>query len=111
MNSNDWQKVELGGISDDIAYGYTESATDKPIGPKFLRITDIVGGIDWDTVPYCKIDEKNINKYKLEKGDIVIARTGATTGTTATINENREAVFASYLIRFKIDKEKANPFY
>jgi type I restriction enzyme S subunit len=111
MSSNQWQQVTLGDIAEDVAYGYTASADAKPVGPKFLRITDIVGGLNWDTVPYCSIDKKNIYKYKLEVGDIVIARTGATTGTTEIIKDEIDAVFASYLIRFKIDRRKADPFY
>ena len=35
-----WDKRNLGSIA-KINYGYTESASFKEIGPKFLRITDI----------------------------------------------------------------------
>jgi len=107
-----WREYKLGEIANDVSYGYTESANEKPIGPKFLRITDIrEGSINWDTVPYCPINEKDYIKNKLEVGDIVVARTGATTGITETIKHNVDAVFASYLIRFRINKEIANPFY
>ncbi len=107
-----WKEYKLGEIADNVSYGYTESADEKPIGPKFLRITDIrEGSINWDTVPYCPINEKDYIKNKLEIGDIVIARTGATTGITETIKQNVEAVFASYLIRFRINRIIANPFY
>jgi type I restriction enzyme S subunit len=108
---SNWKKYKLGEISRSISYGYTESASTECIGPKFLRITDIVGKLNWNTVPYCKIDENNYHKYKLEKEDIVIARTGATTGATEIIKESIDAVFASYLIRYKIDNTIANPFY
>ena len=107
-----WRKVRLGEICSDISYGYTTSAIDKPIGPKLLRITDIVPDrIDWRNVPYCEISEENKAKYKLEIGDIVIARTGATTGYNKIIKTNENAVFASYLIRYKIDTSIAHPFY
>jgi type I restriction enzyme S subunit len=109
---SEWKEYKLGDISEDVSYGYTESANDKPVGPKFLRITDIrEGSIDWDKVPYCVISEKDFIKNKIEIGDIVIARTGATTGITETIKHNINAVFASYLIRFRINKLYANPFY
>jgi type I restriction enzyme S subunit len=107
-----WKEYKLGEIANDVSYGYTESANEKPVGPKFLRITDIrEGSINWETVPYCPINEKDYIKNKLEIGDIVVARTGATTGITETIKHNVDAVFASYLIRFRINKEIANPFY
>jgi type I restriction enzyme S subunit len=109
---NDWKKVKLGDIATDVSYGYTESATTEKIGPKFLRITDIVPSqINWENVPYCNITDDDYKKYKLEIGDIVIARTGATTGYNKIIKDSVESVFASYLIRFKINKKIAIPFY
>jgi len=107
-----WKEIQLRDISSDISYGYTASAASENIGPKFLRITDITSGrVNWEAVPYCKISEKDHQKYKLSSGDIVIARTGATTGFNSTIKDDIDAVFASYLIRFQIDSQKADPFY
>ncbi|HAT72858.1 MAG TPA: restriction endonuclease subunit S [Elusimicrobia bacterium] len=110
-----WEEYKLGELCCNISYGYTESASSEPIGPKFLRITDIVPGrVNWATVPYCKISNSNQAKYKLQEGDIVIARTGATTGHTYTIKPDDlkyDSVFASYLIRYRIDTQKADPFY
>jgi len=104
-----WKETTLGEVAEDIAYGYTESASIEAVGPKFLRITDIQDDfINWDSVPYCPISEKDHKKYKLEIGDVVIARTGNSTGATATIKKEVDAVFASYLIRFKIDAKKAD---
>lgn len=101
-----WCWTRLKFIIDKINYGYTESATMEEVGPKFLRITDIKeNGVDWNTVPYCTIEDKNYEKYKLNKGDIVVARTGATTGKNYIIEDDVEAVFASYLIRFSLNKE------
>jgi type I restriction enzyme S subunit len=108
-----WERYKLGDLCEDISYGYTESASLDKVGPKFLRITDIQDYFTiWDTVPYCPISINNHSKYKLEKGDIVIARTGATTGVTSVFKEeNIDAVFASYLIRYRINKRLADPFY
>lgn len=110
---SEWKNTNLGELCSDISYGYTASATSKAIGPKFLRITDIVPvRIDWDTVPYCETDKLTNEKYKLQNGDIVIARTGATTGYNKIIKKiSCNAVFASYLIRYKIDENKAYSYY
>ena len=105
-----WKTYNLGDISEDIAYGYTESASLDEIGPKFLRITDIQNDfISWDTVPFCKISDKNLAKYQTEVGDIVIARTGNSTGATALIKDEINAVYASYLIRYRLNKSIAIP--
>jgi type I restriction enzyme, S subunit len=110
---SEWEATNLGSVCSDISYGYTESASQEPVGPKFLRITDIVPKqIDWGSVPFCKADADTFDKYKLKNGDIVIARTGATTGYNKTIkNLSHDAVYASYLIRYQIDEKKAYPYF
>lgn len=100
-----WREFNLGNLV-DTKYGYTESAHSNNIGPKFLRITDIQDNtVDWSTVPYCPISDDDYIKYKLNIGDIVVARTGATTGKSYLIQDNVEAVYASYLIRINIFNE------
>jgi type I restriction enzyme S subunit len=93
-------------------YGYTESANEKEIGPKFLRVMDInkTNWIDWSSVPYCKISSKNFSKYKLSKGDVVIARM-ADPGKVAIVEEDINAVFASYLIRLQIINDAITPYF
>jgi len=109
--AGEWQRIILKNICDRVDYGYTASAKKDPVGPKFLRITDIVPNIiDWSTVPYCETTDSNLNKYKLEKGDIVIARTGATTGYAKHIKDSHNSVFASYLVRLRINKKHDNEF-
>ncbi len=98
-----WEIKTLGEVS-KINYGYTEKASFDEVGPKFLRITDIQeNGVDWDTVPYCKCSDKDLPKFKLETGDIVFARTGATTGKSYLIDNPPKSVFASYLIRLRMN--------
>lgn len=111
---SEWKIYRLSDLSNDIAYGYTESASQNQVGPKFLRITDIASGrLEWLNVPYCPISDQNFEKYKLLPGDIVIARTGATTGANYTIKKTdpKNVVFASYLIRYRINPNVANPFF
>lgn len=111
---SEWKLTTLAELCTDISYGYTESAKLDKVGPKFLRITDIANGrINWNNVPYCPISKNDFTKYKLLPGDIVIARTGATTGANYTIKEGDPSyvVFASYLIRYKIDKKVADPSF
>lgn len=102
-----WEIKKLGDIA-QISYGYTEKADYEQNGPKFLRITDIQDkGVDWNNVPYCKCNEIDLAKYKLEAGDVVFARTGATTGKSYLIRNPPNAVFASYLIKLRL-KDKYN---
>lgn len=106
----DWQVVSLADVSESVRYGYTASASTDEIGPKFLRITDIVPKwISWSSVPYCEVNESDLEKYLLQAGDIVVARTGATVGYAKQIRTHESAVFASYLVRFRINSDIAEP--
>lgn len=102
-----WKKKTLTELSADVSYGFTASANAMPVGPKFLRITDIVNDVlDWSTVPYCSIPDSKLAKFSLKEGDVVVARTGATTGYAKRIGKLSEpSVFASYLVRFRFSEE------
>ena len=101
-----WDVCELGDLCHKAQYGYTASATSQPVGPKFLRITDInkQSWIDWSRVPYCEATNKEASKYRLHSGDLLIARM-ADPGHGVLVEEDVETVFASYLIRFRPIKE------
>ncbi len=107
-----WEVKPLSEVCERINYGYTAKAKAEPIGLNFLRITDIVPHlINWDSVPYCEISDKDIQKFRLEEGDIVIARTGATVGYAKRLNKRHpNSVFASYLVRLRIN-EQSNSHY
>lgn len=100
---NKWPTVRLAEACESVDYGFTAASAQLPNGPKLLRITDIVQGfINWEGVPYCETIPDDINRYRLTSGEIVIARTGASTGASMHISNPPEAVFASYLIRLKM---------
>ena len=94
----------VGKVSDicTTQYGYTASASSEPIGPRFLRITDMnkEPWIDWQNVPYCAIDTQVLPRYSLQVGDVLVSRM-ADPGKAAIVDEELNAVFASYLVRLK----------
>ena len=99
-----WKTTPLGDFAESVDYGVTASATEQPVGSKFLRITDIQdGAVNWEKVPWCECDMRSASDARLKAGDIVFARTGATTGKSFLISEcPTNAVFASYLIRVRL---------
>lgn len=109
----EWKKVKLGEVC-DFSYGFTASAENKDTGVKLIRITDIVPQlIDWNNVPFCKIEENKLNQFLLKKGDIVVARTGATAGYAKLFRKDPpiNSVFASYLIRIKPKTQDLDNFF
>jgi type I restriction enzyme S subunit len=107
-----YPSVELASVTDSVDYGHTASATMNIAGPKFLRITDIQDGhVDWASVPFCVASAQEEKVSQLDVGDIVFARTGATTGKSFFIRECPErAVFASYLIRVRPNRQIRSDF-
>jgi type I restriction enzyme S subunit len=108
-----WQWVKLGEVCKKPQYGISLSASLTPVGPKFLRVSDITSGrIDWETVPYCRVEQSKLDKYKLAEGDLLFARSGSV-GATILIKENPpyDTVFASYLIRVKLNETLVYPEY
>jgi len=106
-----WQWVRLGEVCSKPQYGLTQAASQESVGPKFVRITDITSGqINWDIVPYCRIDQRTLEKYRLAEGDLLFARSGSV-GAILLIRGKPpyDAVFASYLIRVRVDYSVALP--
>lgn len=97
-----WVIRTLGQLCQKPQYGFTASAQGEPVGPRFLRITDInkESWVSWSRVPYCRATAGEFSKYRLKKGDVLIARM-ADPGHGIVVEEDLEAVFASYLIRFR----------
>lgn len=103
------ETVHLEDLITGTQYGYNASALVQGRN-KFLRISDITDGkVNWDTVPYCNcIDEET---YLLFPNDILIARTGGTTGKSFLISEPPAlSIYAGYLIRIRAN-EDTNPDY
>lgn len=101
--------VHLEDLITGTQYGYNASALVQGRN-KFLRISDITDGkVNWKTVPYCNCsDEKT---YLLFPNDILIARTGGTTGKSFLISEPPSlSIYAGYLIRIRANEE-TNPNY
>ena len=78
-------------------------------GIRYLRITDIT---EWGELNNDKVsaDVDSSTQQKLEEGDILFARTGATVGKTLMFeNKFGECLFAGYLIRYRVDRNKILP--
>ena len=66
-----------------------------------VRISDIQNGdVQWETVPFCHINETDIENYLLQENDILFARTGGTVGKSFLVRKTPyPAIYAGYLIR------------
>jgi len=106
----DWPMVELGEVCKP-EYGFTEKAMEQG-DVRFVRITDISEGgfLKAEDRKFITLTEE-AKKSLLSKGDLLVARTGATFGKTMLFEEEYNAVFASFLIRLRFPKDLVNPRY
>ncbi|MGA2666485.1 MAG: restriction endonuclease subunit S [Patescibacteria group bacterium] len=94
-------------------YGFTAKASLQEKPYLYLRITDIndSGMLNLANPKFIDTNEVTFKKYALENDDILIARSGSV-GRMYLVNKTdlpKPALFASYLIRFKLDKNKVLP--
>ena len=108
---NGWEWERWGNISQSIQYGYNAPALEHG-AIKMVRISDIQKNcVLWDNVPYCQIEENDIDTYLLKVNDILFARTGGTVGKSFLVEEVPEkAIYAGYLIRTRYSS-LLNPRY
>jgi type I restriction enzyme S subunit len=106
-----WEVLKLSTLV-ETQYGYTETSSSEPVGPRYLRGMDInkTSYIQWDTVPFCPISQTDYPRYKLFFGDVVVIRM-ADPGKAGIVEQDFDAVFASYLIRLKIYSPKLSPYF
>lgn len=105
-----WEKTQIGNIC-NLTYGYTDTATEFG-SARFIRITDIdeKGLLKNDNKRYVDLTNEN-NGFLLHKGDLLVARTGATFGKTLYFDTDETAVFASFLIKLDFPEYIDHYFY
>lgn len=107
----EYETVELKQIA-KFSYGYTDKAKDAG-SVRFIRITDIDenGFLKNSDAKYIDYSE-DVERYMLHKGDIIMARTGATYGKTLYVPNDEPAAYASFLIKISFDNSiMDNKFY
>ena len=106
----EWPMVEIGGLTKP-EYGFTASAEDNG-DARFIRITDIAedGTLRQDGAKFITLTSES-RESLLARGDILVARTGATYGKTMLFDEEYPSVFASYLIRLRFPLDRVHPGY
>lgn len=102
----------LGDVESYIQYGISALASDDPSGIPILRMNNLQDD-DWDfsDLKYIQLSEDETRRYELRTGDILFNRTNSKelVGKCAVFREEGRWVFASYLIRLRLDESRALP--
>ncbi len=109
---SDWIVFKLKYLlKERLMYGANESAeSNNESFPRYIRITDIDedGNLRPDT--FVSLSPSKAEPFLLQKGDILLARSGATAGKAFLFDEDIHACFAGYLIKATLG-EKLIPEY
>ncbi len=92
-------------------YGISEKSTETKEGFPMLRMNNIFEGeLALKKLKYVNLSNEKIDSLLLKKDDFLFNRTNSKelVGKTAVFDVDGEYTFASYLIRLRINKEKAN---
>lgn len=105
--------VWLGSLINIIQYGTSKRSTNEPSGVPVLRIPNLQAhGWDLSDLKYLPLSADELARYRLEKGDILFNRTNGSrelVGKCEVFDFEGDWVFASYLIRIRIDTAQAIP--
>ena len=101
----------MGEIASGFDYGMNSAAKSYDGKNKYIRITDIdASSASYSNNYIVSPDGKLQNNYLVNKNDILLARTGASTGKSYLYESNDGRLyFAGFLIRINIPKE--NPYF
>lgn len=95
-----------------VQYGISAIATEEPVGVPMLRMNNLQDdGWDLTDLKYIDLPREEIDKYKILSGDLMFNRTNSKelVGKCEVFREQGDWVFASYLIRVRLNEAKALP--
>lgn len=108
----DWDLMPLGKcVTEKLSYGINAPAIPfDGKSPSYIRITDITEDGRFDDSDRKAVMTQERDKYLLHEGDIVLARTGASTGKSYLYDErDGELVYAGFLIKASVNTARHNP--
>lgn len=112
---NKYNTVRFGTCVNFYQYGTSSKASSLKQGTPILRMNNIIDGkLDISDLKFINsLKENEIQNLKLEKGDLLFNRTNSKelVGKMCIFDKIGDYIFASYLIKIKIERTKANPYF
>lgn len=121
-NPNSFEKTELKNLIKEFRYGTSNKSTEN--GYYTLRIPNIIKKeISFDDLKKVPVTAQELEKLRLKNGDVLFVRTNGNpdnVGRCAVFNRTKienagfgesEFIFASYLIRARLDLKRIEPIF
>ena len=107
-NQKNWEITTIGKIVTDVRYGTSKPAVDGGKYP-YIRMNNITysGYLDLDNLKYIDIEEEELEKCIVRKGDVLFNRTNSAEliGKTCVFNLDKPMIIAGYIIRIRLINE------
>jgi type I restriction enzyme S subunit len=108
-----WKFRPVGSVLTQSQYG--SNARSGNVGAMaIVGMKDISEGlVNMKNLARVELDSKECEAYLLEKGDLLLNRTNSydLVGKVGIYDSNAQAVFASYLVRLKVNRQKISPWF
>ena len=108
-----WEVVELGNVLGLAQYGLSMRADDDGAYPMLRMTNQVDGKIVPHDLKYVNLGGEDFSKFRVLPGDVLFNRTNSfdLVGRTAIYDLYGDYVFASYLIRLRINEALLNPYF
>ena len=107
-NPNKFPVVKIADLATDVRYGTSQSASSSGLLP-YLRMNNITydGKLDLTDLKYISLEEQDLPKYSVRKGDVLFNRTNSRelVGKTCVYSLDEAMVIAGYLIRVRLNDQ------
>lgn len=114
-NPKEWNQATLGAVTTDFRYGTSERCDSENVGLPVLRIPNVIGDeLDLSDLKYAELPAAEVARLMLHNGDILFVRTNGNrnyVGRSAVFDLDIPYLYASYLIRARLDFDRVNPWF
>lgn len=105
-----WAEYTVGQLVTDVRYGTAKKCAVDPTKTPVLRIPNIASGrIDLSDLKHTDFDEDEMEKLRLQAGDILIVRSNGSAslvGLSAVVTDDAAGyAYAGYLIRLRLNRD------
>ncbi|WP_053083695.1 restriction endonuclease subunit S [Rubeoparvulum massiliense] len=113
-NSKGWETGTINDLTSKTQYGTSKKAHETDGEYPVLRMNNITytGGWDFSSLKYVDLNEKELEKYLVNEGEMLFNRTNSKelVGKAAVYRENKPMAYAGYLVKL-ITNTRGNTEY
>lgn len=115
--NDSWDVIELRDLKPQIDYGTNQASNDHAAGVPVIAIPQVLSfRFSLENLPHAELSEQETNSLALQTNDVLLVRTNGNPsyiGKSTVIPDgvlSQTTVFASYLIRIRVNSRLRGPF-